>query len=204
MSQYHFTPETYGQLIADDLPAYARLQDEIATHTRGGEVREFLDLGIGTGATTKAVLAIHPQAAVVGVDDSREMLGAAITRLGSARTTLFERRLQDRLPGGAYSLVVSALAIHHLDAAAKADLFRRVFGALCPHGRFVFGDVVVPERAASTPTPLSPDFDRPSSVADQLLWLKDAGFEAECVWTEDDLAVFSSTAIGPGHPSVTI
>ena len=34
--------------------------------------------------------------------------------------------LRDPLPDGPFDLVFSALAIHHLDAAAKADLFARV------------------------------------------------------------------------------
>jgi hypothetical protein len=35
-------------------------------------------------------------------------------------------RLQDPLPEGNFDLVGSALAVHHLDGAGKADLFARV------------------------------------------------------------------------------
>jgi hypothetical protein len=58
-----------------------------------------------------------------------------------------------------------------------------------PPGRFVLGDVVVPEDPADAVVPLSDDYDRPSSVADQLGWLDEAGFDATVVWSERDLAV---------------
>ena len=45
----------------------------------------------------------------------------------------------------------------------------------------------------SVPTPLSRDFDLPDRVDDQLDWLADAGFKADCVWTEGDIAVLSAT-----------
>jgi tRNA (cmo5U34)-methyltransferase len=58
-----------------------------------------------------------------------------------------------------------------------------------PPGRFVLGDVVVPEDPADAMTPVTDDCDRPSSVADQLRWLDEAGFDAVVVWSERDLAV---------------
>ena len=39
-------------------------------------------------------------------------------------------RLEDALPEGNFDLVVSALAVHHLDGAGKADLFARVAARL--------------------------------------------------------------------------
>lgn len=193
MTQYHFTPDTYEQMIAEDLPAYGRLQEVIGTQTDGLDVSRFLDLGIGTGVTTSAILRVHQTATIVGVDMSREMLTAAEQRLREQQITLVEQRLQDPLPGGPYHLVVSALTIHHLDGPGKAGLFRRVFAELSPGGRFVFGDVVVPSHAVEHPTPLSADFDRPDAVDDQLDWLAEAGFVARCVWTEGDIAVLSAT-----------
>ena len=38
-------------------------------------------------------------------------------------------------------------------------------------------------------TPVTSGHDRPSSLADQLGWLADAGFEAAAVWSERDLVV---------------
>src|SRR5919201_623370 len=97
-----------------------------------------------------------------------EELPAADLRVG---------RLEDPLPDGPFDLVVSSLAVHHLDAAGKADLFRRIAAVLAPGGRFVLADVVVPERPEDAVIPCTPGFDLPDPVPDQLEWLEAAGLE---------------------------
>ncbi len=86
----------------------------------------------------------------------------------------------------------SALAVHHLDGPGKADLFARVAAVLEPGGRFVLADVVVPDDPAEATTPLSPDFDLPDRVDDQLAWLRAAGFDPTVAWAERDLAVIGA------------
>jgi cyclopropane fatty-acyl-phospholipid synthase-like methyltransferase len=115
------------------------------------------------------------------------MLAAASIDLAAA--DLRVSRLQDLLPEGNFDLVVSALAVHRLDGAAKADLFARVAARLQPGGRFVLGDVVVPDDAADVVTPIDDMHDQPSTVDDQLRWLAAAGFQAEVVWARHDLCV---------------
>jgi hypothetical protein len=83
----------------------------------------------------------------------------------------------------------SALAVHHLDGQGKADLFRRVANVVVPGGRFVVGDVVVPEDPADAVTPIDGEYDKPSSAAEQLRWLCEAGFRAHVAWAEADVAV---------------
>lgn len=174
--------------MAQEVPGYDRLQAEVARATTGLSVSRFLDLGTGTGLTARGVLAVHPEASLVGVDDSQAMLAEARRVLPEA-TELRVARLQDPLPAGPFDLVVSALAIHHLDGAAKADLYARVADVLVSGGRVVVGDVVVPEDPADVVTPIDGVYDVPSSAADQLAWLADAGFEAHLAWSEKDLAV---------------
>ncbi|HWD56317.1 MAG TPA: methyltransferase domain-containing protein, partial [Acidimicrobiales bacterium] len=81
------------------------------------------------------------------------------TRLAALKVDLVAADLSDPLPPGPFDLVVSALAVHHLDGPAKAV------------------------------TPVSDDYDRPSTRSDQLVWLADAGFEATTTWSERDLVV---------------
>jgi tRNA (cmo5U34)-methyltransferase len=133
------------------------------------------------------VRALHPEAAWTGIDASEAMLASAREALPDA--DLRPSRLEDPLPTGPFDLVVSALAVHHLDARGKRDLFRRVGDALRPAGWFVLGDVVVPERAQDAQIEIDWVVDLPDSVADQLDWLSDAGFDAELVWSYGDLAV---------------
>jgi hypothetical protein len=49
--------------------------------------------------------------------------------------------------------------------------------------------VVIPEDAADAVTPLSDDYDLPSTAADQLGWLAGSGFDATVTWAERDLVV---------------
>ena len=190
MGQFHFDPATYLELIRADVPAYDDLQEQVAAATAGCAVRRILELGVGTGETASRVLALHPGARLTGIDSSSEMLGRARESLPAGRVdALSVSRLEDGLPEGPFDLVVSALAVHHLEGAAKAGLFCRVAAVLRPGGRFVLGDVVVPERPEDAVTPLTPDFDVPDPAEDQLAWLEAAGFVARLAWAERDLAV---------------
>ena len=89
-------------------------------------------------------------------------------------------------------MIASALCVHHLDGLAKAELFERIRDALAPDGLFVLGDVVVPVDPALATTPLTPGYDRPSPLADQIRWLAEAGFEPRVVWEQGDLAVVAA------------
>jgi tRNA (cmo5U34)-methyltransferase len=189
MTEYRFDPATYLDLMRAEVPAYERLQQAVARATAGLAVARVLDLGTGTGETLGAVLGTHPGAVAVGVDKNDAMLDAARRRLAGATVGLQVAELTDALPAGPFDLVVSALAIHHLEGPDKADLFGRIGGVLRPRGRFVLGDVVIPVEQPDGVTPLISDHDRPSTLADQLRWLDEAGFDASTVWAEHDLVV---------------
>jgi tRNA (cmo5U34)-methyltransferase len=90
------------------------------------------------------------------------------------------------LPPGPFDLIVSALAVHHLDESEKRSLFRRVHEALRPGGRFVLGDVVTADVIVA---PLEEGYDKPDRAADQLEWLRAAGFDARLAWEHRDLAL---------------
>ena len=194
--QFHFDPATYAEAIRADIPVFDRLQEELIAATGTG-AKAILELGTGTGETTSRLLARHPQASIVGVDESEAMLGAARSALHSGRVELRVGRLEDPLPPGTFDLVASALCVHHLEDRDKADLFMRIAGALRSGGRFVLADVVVPSDPSDQVTPLTPDFDRPSRVADQLAWLKDAGMPAAVTFRWRDLAVITAEKPSP-------
>jgi tRNA (cmo5U34)-methyltransferase len=188
VGQFHWDPEGYLALMRSEVPDYERLQEQTAEATGAGATR-VLELGTGTGETARRLLARHPDAALVGLDASEEMLGHARGALPAERADLRVARLEDPLPEGPFDLVASVLAVHHLDGPGKADLFRRVAAVLEPGGRFVLGDVVVPGDRADAVTPIDGDYDKPSSVAEQLRWLVEAGLEPQLAWSRRDLAV---------------
>ncbi len=190
MSQLHFDPATYAQFIRREIPQYDSLQESIAAATASVTVTSILDLGTGTGETLGRVLALHPWADVIGLDESEGMLEIARTRLNAYDVTLLRADLLDELPPGPFDVVVSALAVHHLDGEGKATLFERVAAVLRPGGRFILGDVILPEDPSTAAIPLSDGWDKPSPVVDLVRWLEEAGLIATVVWAEDDLALF--------------
>jgi L-threonylcarbamoyladenylate synthase len=192
-AQFHFRPATYLSEMRAEMPMYDRLQDELAAASGQG-ARRILELGIGTGETAGRLLERHAEAALVGIDESPEMLAAARGALAEERVDLRLARLEGPLPEGPFDLVASALCVHHLDAAHKRDLFARVRRVLTPGGRFVLADVVIPEDPTEARIPLTPGFDRPSTVSDQRHWLAEAGFEVHLAWESGDLAVLIGLA----------
>jgi tRNA threonylcarbamoyl adenosine modification protein (Sua5/YciO/YrdC/YwlC family) len=190
--QFHFHPATYCEEIKADVPLFDRLQSELVAASGAG-ARRILELGTGTGETALCLLAHHPEATLVGIDASDGMLAAAREALPGERVELLVGPIQHELPAGPFDLVASALCVHHLDGAEKADLFTRVREVLSPGGRFVLADLVLPADPGAARTPFTPGFDKPSTIADQVEWLSAAGFEVEVSWEQDDLAVIVGT-----------
>src|SRR5215470_5239950 len=188
VAEWEWDPDTYLAEMAAEIPGYEELQDAVVAATVDVRATRVLELGTGTGETALRVLARHPEARWVGIDSSEAMLARARERLPDADLQL--QRLEDELPSGPFDLVVSALAVHHLDGPGKRDLFSRVARVLVPDGRFVLGDVVVPAAGEDGPIYIDWEMDKPDSVEDQLAWLRAAGFEAEASGVRVDLAVF--------------
>ena len=198
MSQFHFDPATYQEMVRSEVPLYDDLQHRVARATASIDAADLLELGTGTGETLAQVLPFHPSARTIGLDESDAMLAEARMRLLGYNVRLLVADLSDPLPPGPFDLVVSVLAIHHLDGPGKAALFRRVAEVLSPGGRFVLGDAVIPTTPGHEITPMEAGYDKPSTVAEQVVWLHDAGLVTVVRWEEDDLAVV--TADRPSVP----
>src|ERR687891_2542696 len=145
-AQFHWEPETYLELIKSEVPRYEELQ-EATIEAIPFAAERVLELGIGTGETTRRLLARHPEARITGLDSSPEMVFKA-RELGVEQVRL--ARIEDPLPDGPWDLVISVLTVHHLDDDRKRDLFRRVREQ---SRALVLGDVVdVPaERRGGPP-----------------------------------------------------
>jgi tRNA (cmo5U34)-methyltransferase len=195
VSEWEWDPDTYLAEMADEIPGYEELQEAVKAATAGIRAERVLELGTGTGETALRVRAMQPDAEWVGIDASEAMLARARERLPGADLRL--QRLEDELPDGTFDLVVSALAVHHLDGAGKRDLFSRVAAVLRPGGRFVLGYVVVPAAGEAGPIYIDWVMDLPDSVEEQLAWLREAGFEADASSVRVDLAVFRARLSSP-------
>lgn len=171
--QFHTEPDTYLQRIRSAFPGYDELQERAieAIPFSPGRV---LELGIGTGETTRRLLERYPQAEVTGLDASSEMVFRAREMGIEVRLA----RMEDPLPDGPWDLVLAVLAVHHLTSEQKRDLFRRVREQ---SRSLVLGDQV---QADSHSLPPEPGVDFLEAPDDLAAWC--AG---EVAWSADDLAV---------------
>ncbi len=192
---------TYDAARRALIPSYDRFYGAAveALELAGAPPARVLDLGAGTGLLSGMVAAAHPEAELVLVDAAPAMLDLARERLaGRPGVTYVTGDLRDPLPAGPFDAVVSALAIHHVDDAAKRALVAAVHAALRPGGVFSWGEQVAgptPDlerrymerwiarcRAAGvTEAALQESLERQRvdlhvPVGPQLAWLQDAGF----------------------------
>lgn len=111
-----------------------------------------VEIGIGTGWLSAAVLRRFTQARMLGLDGSTVMLKIASERLAEYkdRVELRHFRLEqnsdtNRLPQA--RVFLSSLVFHHLEGADKRTLFTRLFDRLEPGGALLFADVMAPQSA---------------------------------------------------------
>ena len=201
-------------LAAEKVEEYRGRADRIPHRTEGEtvllellpeRVERVLDLGCGDGRLFALVRGARPEAGGVAVDFSPPMLERARDRFaGDPEIEVREHDLAQPLPDlGRFDLVVSSLAIHHLEDARKRELYAEVFGMLGPGGRFSNLEHV------SSPTPaLHREFldiarvpEDPSNrlldVETQLGWLRELGYaDVDCLWKWRELALISGVRPG--------
>jgi tRNA (cmo5U34)-methyltransferase len=110
----------------------------------------FVELGVGSGWLSEAILQRYPGARMLGLDASPTMLQETGARLQpfSGRFQLRRFRLQDPSwltdIGNNVRCFVSSLVIHHLDAAGKQTLYRDLYQHLEAPGGVLIADLVAP------------------------------------------------------------
>lgn len=108
-----------------------------------GSPRAVLDLGCGTGALAAEIAAAHPAARFTLLDGAQGMIEQAQRTLDGHVEAALVQDFAAPLPAGPFCAVVSALAIHHLDDAGKASLYRRAFDVLKPGGVLVNAEQIL-------------------------------------------------------------
>jgi tRNA (cmo5U34)-methyltransferase len=163
IGQLDWTPEVYLERIRSQIPRYDALQEQAIAAIPFPPER-VLELGMGTGETTRRLIEAHPDAWVVGLDSSPDMVFRARQSYDDVQLA----RMEDPLPDGPWDLVISVLA--------TADLTEEQLGALCRRVReqsrsFVIADAFNPEQLEKL-----------------IEWTG-----GQITWQADDLAVLSAT-----------
>lgn len=188
--------------------------DTLAPRVAGEEVlreilppapRRVLDLGAGDGRLTALVLGARPSVTdAVVVDRSPPMLGRAEARFAAdPRVTVRSWDLCDPIgPLGRFDVVVSGLAIHHVEHDRKAALFGEIASQLEPGGLFADLEVVAsatPELHAAFRRAIGRADDDPedrlAGVEEQLGWMRAAGLgQVDCLWRWRGFALLVGSA----------
>lgn len=121
MSEFDWTPETYLERIRARVPRYDELQEQAIAAIPFSPAR-VLELGMGTGETTRRLIEAHPDAWVIGLDASPDM----VFRARQAYDDVQLARMEDPLPDGPWDLVISVLSTAELSDDQLQALCRRV------------------------------------------------------------------------------
>lgn len=163
MNRFDWTPEVYLERIRSQIPRYDELQEQAIAAIPFAPER-VLELGMGTGETTRRLIEAHPDAWVIGLDASPDMVFRARQTYDDVQLA----RMEDPLPDGPWDLVISVLSAGDLDDDQLQALCRRVK----EHSRsLVIGDVFEPNK-----------------LKNLLAW---SG--GQITWQADDLAVVAAT-----------
>src|SRR6187551_1272057 len=138
MGQFHWKPDSYLELIRSEIPRYDELQEQAIAAIPSPPER-VLELGMGTGETTRRLIEAHPDAWVVGLDSSPDMVFRARQSYDDVQLA----RMEDPLPDGPWDLVITVLATAELNDDQLAALCRRVREQ---SRAFVIADTFDPEQ----------------------------------------------------------
>ncbi|MDP1884457.1 MAG: class I SAM-dependent methyltransferase [Candidatus Moranbacteria bacterium] len=188
--------EIYDQVVLKMLPFYSEMHADMTEQIAKEKTEnlKILELGFGTGTLTYRIMNEYPNAEVLGVDNHEENIAKATEKLKDflhfkSLKADFKSFETDEL----FDAVVSALSIHHLSDQEKQDYFKFIFEKLKAGGRFIIGDLVKSSDEEEWHKYLVDTMgeegehrwqvhkgnreDKPSTLEDQLLWLKQAGFD---------------------------
>ncbi len=215
---FNRTSEYYDDWVRKALPGYEEVFTaalELVSFPPDGAIR-VLDLGAGPGLFCERVFRKCPSASFVLYDVAAELLELAKQRF-SASVDRFRFVLDDYMSlreVEAFELVISSLSIHHLEHAQKRQLFRQIWRALVSGGIFLNVDQIrgetealeqlywsdwlekvrragAPEERIQESVERRKQYDRDASLAEQLEWLKAAGFaDVDCVYKNYFVGVF--------------
>lgn len=179
---------TYDPITQYVLPPGESWVRESLVKAIQGEPRRILDLGCGTGTTTLMLKQRFPEAEVIGLDLSPQMLVMAEYKAHAAQLDLAFRHgnaMATGLPSASFDVVCATLLFHETPPAVAKTILAEGFRLLTPGGQLLVldGNQRTLRAAEWLHTLFEEPFIRDYSQGNLDAWLGYAGFEA--VRTED-------------------
>lgn len=140
MNRFDWTPDDYLERIRSQIPRYDELQEQAIAAIPFPPER-VLELGMGTGETTRRLIEAYPDAWVIGLDASPDMVFRARQTYDDVQLA----RIEDPLPDGPWDLVISVLSAGDLEDDQLRALCRRVKDQ---SRSLVIGDAFEPDKLA--------------------------------------------------------
>ncbi|MDR2866101.1 MAG: methyltransferase domain-containing protein [Methanomassiliicoccaceae archaeon] len=143
----HFEEEAkeFDEMILKIIPDYDRMIDVLISIIPFGKDRSFemIDLGCGTGTVSKRISDSFPNIKITCVDIAENMLEMARIKVGN-NAKYIPADLNSFVFPQKYDLIVSSLALHHLETDDdKMRLYEKIFSSLNKGGMFINADVVL-------------------------------------------------------------
>jgi len=216
----HFEAEAkeYDDIILKLIPYYKQMVEALisAIPFNIDEPIQVIDLGCGTGTISKQIADKYPNAKILCVDIAANMIEIAKFKLSNhAHSEFITGDFSTIELTGKYDVVVSSLALHHLETDDKKKTFyQKIYGLLSNSGVFYNADVVLAsstylqnvnmsywinymKRSVSEAEirdnwiPKYETEDRPAKLMNQLKWLEEIGFSSvDVIWKYYNFAVY--------------
>ncbi len=157
VNYHHYPTEQYDRDIRNAIPFHDEIHGAIQSffleNWEPSAPLDILDLGVGTGLTSKMVMDLLPQAHLTVVDFSETMMAGARDKLGTERVEyVLADYAKEAITTNSFDVVMSVIGLHHQTNVGKLAMFTKIRNALSPeNGVFIFGDLVTfrdPQKAA--------------------------------------------------------
>jgi tRNA (cmo5U34)-methyltransferase len=140
---YDQLSSSYTDLIKKCVPRYDELLSTMFLYLQPDfKPLRILDLGCGTGNLTQKILELFPDVQIDVLDLSEDILHECMDRFDNKTNINYLQAdfKSMNLPSVNYDLVMSSIAIHHVEDPYKVRLYKDVFQSLKKDGLFIFAD----------------------------------------------------------------
>jgi tRNA (cmo5U34)-methyltransferase len=162
-----------------------------------------VDIGVGTGLTTRAIIEKNPRSVVIGVDNERIMIEQAGINLRSEiERGVVQVYYSDALdylrslPNASLDVVASSYTIHNCPGDYRVQLVADIFRALKPGGMFINNDKYSAEDRREYVREMTEQIIRYDVLKDKgrddlrRIWIEheiEDGLPERIMWTDESL-----------------